>query len=225
MNKTRLSPRKETRTQGDKETRSEDLGSPCLADSMSPSSLPSPDRAKAIMDERARLLARVPAAKPRAAEMLEIATLKLADERYAVEARHVREVLRSGELTPVPGAPEFLVGLVNLRGEILAVVDLRRFLGLGGAELTDRSRIIVLGHQRAEFGVLADEVHEVTTVPIDEVLAPAAPTLALPEVGEGRVGGREFLRGVTKDALIILDGARLLKESGLFIDQSDPGGL
>jgi purine-binding chemotaxis protein CheW len=216
MNKTRLSPRKETRTQGDKETRSEDLGSPCLADSMSPSWLPSPDRAKAIMDERARLLARVPAAKPRAAEMLEIATFKLADERYAVEARHVREVLRSGELTPVPGAPEFLVGLVNLRGEILAVVDLRRFLGLGGAELTDRSRIIVLGHQRAEFGVLADEVHEVTTVPIDEVFAPVGSVAGI---------GREFLRGVTKDALIILDGARLLKESGLFIDQSDPGGL
>ena len=185
----------------------------------------SPERAKAIMDERARLLARVPAHKPRATEMLEIATFTLADERYAVEARHVREVLRSGELTPVPGAPEFLAGLVNLRGEILAVVDLRRFLGIAEAELTDRCRIIVLGHQRAEFGMLADEVYEVTTVPIDDVFAPPG---SVAGIGREPTQGREPLRsrvgrGVTKDALIILDGSELLAERRLFIDQSEAG--
>jgi purine-binding chemotaxis protein CheW len=167
------------------------------------------------MDERARRLARIPPDLPRAAEMLEIATFKLANERYAVEARHVREVLRSVEFTPVPGAPEFLVGLVNLRGEILAVVDLRKILGLAGTELTDLSRVIVLGHERAEFGVLADEVHEVTMVPIDEVFAPP---------GSAGGTGREFLRGVTKEALTILDGAALLGDARLFIHQIDEPG-
>jgi purine-binding chemotaxis protein CheW len=174
----------------------------------------SPERAKAIMDERARVLARVPPHQPGAAEILEITTFTLSSERYAVEARYVREVIRSVELTPVPGAPEFLLGLVNLRGEILAVVDLRKVLGLAGTELT--GRILVLGHERAEFGVLADEVHDVTMVPLDEVFAPPASVAGI---------GREFLRGVTKDALIILDGAALLAERRLFIEQSEEASL
>src|SRR5947209_17100846 len=79
----------------------------------------SPERARAVMEERARTLARIPPRAPHATEVLEVVTFGLADERYAVETRHVREVVRPAEFTPVPGAPDFLVGLVNLRGDIL----------------------------------------------------------------------------------------------------------
>jgi purine-binding chemotaxis protein CheW len=171
-----------------------------------------PERARAVMEERARKLARVPPQPPSAAEALEVVTFALADERYAVETCHVREVARSADLTPVPGAPDFFVGLHNLRGEILAVFDLRRFFGVADAGRTERTRVLVLGGERPEFGALADAVHEVTTLRIDEIHE--AP-------GSVAGAGRDYLRGVTAGGLMVLDGAALLRDGRLYIDQAE----
>ncbi|HKI33968.1 MAG TPA: chemotaxis protein CheW [Gemmataceae bacterium] len=172
----------------------------------------SPERARAVMEERALALARVPPRAPDAAEVLEVVTFSLANERYAVETCHAHEVVRFGDLTPVPGAPDFLVGLHNLRGEILAVFDLRRFFGVADQGLTELARLVVLGGDHAEFGVLADAVHEVTILRIDEVHG--APASAAGP-------GREYLRGVSAGGLVVLDGAVLLRDSRLFIDQAE----
>jgi purine-binding chemotaxis protein CheW len=173
---------------------------------------PSPERARAILQERARALARPPVEKPAAERLLQVVTFALGNERYALEARHVREVVRFTDFTPVPGTPAFLVGVCNLRGDILAVIDLRKFFGVAERGVTDLSRILVLGSDRAEFGVLADAVHEVIALPTVEILDP-------PETVAGI--GREYLRGVTAGALIVLDGAVLLQDGRLFIDQTD----
>lgn len=167
------------------------------------------------MDERARTLAQVPSPGSPASEFLEIATFALADEHYAVEARYVREVIRSTELTPVPGAPDFLVGIVNRRGEILAIFDLRKLLGVIGPELTNHLPVVALGGERPEFGLVVDEVHEVTRVLIKEIFPP-------PESFSGIA--RDFIRGVTQNALTLLDGEALLKDRRLFIDQADDPG-
>jgi purine-binding chemotaxis protein CheW len=173
---------------------------------------PSPERAREILGDRARKLARVPPRPPDAAEMLEVVTFALAAERYAVETCHVCEVVHCDDLTSVPGGPDFLAGLHNLRGEILAVFDLRRFFGLADPGRTERTRVIVLGGDRAEFGVLADAVHEVTALRIEEVREPPA-SVAGP--------GRDYLRGVTTGALIVLDGAALLADQRLFIERDE----
>jgi purine-binding chemotaxis protein CheW len=176
----------------------------------------SPERARAVMDERARALARVSADSEQAAELVEVVVFTLANERYAIETRHVREVVRFTDFTRLPAAPEFLVGITNLRGHILAVIDLRKFFGVAVKGLTDLSRVIVLGGERPEFGVLADTTHEVTTLRADAVLEPP-----------GSVAGvaREYLRGITQEALIVLDGAVLLADPRLFIDQGDDPGM
>src|SRR5205823_2178792 len=160
-------------------------------------------------------LARVPAQALRAGEVLEVARFLLADEFYAIETRHVTKVVRLIDITPVPGAPDFLVGVINLRGEILAVVDLRKFFDITVQASTDLSRVIVLGDDRDEFGVLADAVHEVVTLRTNEVLEPPGSVMGIE---------RQYLRGVTKDALIVLDGAALLRDSRIFIDQGDDSG-
>jgi len=170
-----------------------------------------PDRAKAVLDERARILARPPAEGPPPGGVIEVATFLLGSERYAIEAKYVREVVRLEDFTAVPGAPEFLLGVTNLRGEILAVVDLRKFFGVPAKGLTDLSRLIVLGGQRAEFGILADQAEALLTLRAPEVLEP-------PESVAGI--GREYLRGVTREALIVLDGARLLSDPRLVVDQA-----
>jgi len=175
----------------------------------------SPERARAVMEERARALARVPAEAPRAAEVLQLVVFTLADERYGIETRYVREVTRLTDYTPVPGAPDFLVGVGNVRGEILAVIDLRKFLGVAPRGVTDLSCVLVLGGERAEFGVLADAADEVLVLRTDELHEPPATVAGI---------GREYLRGVTGEALIVLDGGVLLRDGRLFIDQAEETG-
>jgi purine-binding chemotaxis protein CheW len=170
----------------------------------------SPERTRAILEERARVLAQVPAQAPQAADMVEVLIFTLSGERYAVETDCVREVLRLGGYTEVPGTPDILMGVMNLRGQIVALFDLRKLLGIPGAEASDAARVIILGGDRAEFGILAEEVFEVARLRADQVLPPA----------ESVTGpSREFIRGVTEKALILLHGAMLLKDPRLFVDE------
>jgi purine-binding chemotaxis protein CheW len=172
---------------------------------------PGPAEAKRVLDERARHLARPPAPEQAPGELLVLATFALGSERYGIETGFVREIARFLDFTPVPGAGDFLVGVTNLRGEILAVINLRRFFGVSDQGVTDLSRVVVLGRDRNEFGILADQVHDIAAVRDDEVLEPPASAPG---------AGRPYVRGVTKDALIVLAGARLLGDQRLYIDQS-----
>ena len=164
---------------------------------------------QAILDERARRLAAAIADVTFAtgAEVLEVATFTLSGERYAIETRYIREIVPLADFTPVPRSPSFLFGVVNLRGDVLAVFDLRPLLGLGQGSISDLFRVIVLGRERAEFGVLADAVHEVTTLP-------AAALFDLP----GTDGHHRFVRGVTTEALAVLDGQLVLNDTQFSID-------
>ena len=170
----------------------------------------SAEQAKAVMDERARALARVPERDPDSREILEVMTARLANEKIAIETRFVREVHRPADITPVPGSPSFLVGVTNLRGEVLAVMDLRELLGFPAAETRERPQTVILGLQRPEFGLIVDEIYEVARLRVGEVLEPP-----------GSVDGlsRDCLRGVTADALLVLDGDRLLTDRRLYVDE------
>jgi purine-binding chemotaxis protein CheW len=174
-----------------------------------------PERAREILEERARAVARVPAEALAADALIEVVRFGLADEKYAIETDCVREILRVKEITPLPGTPDFLVGITNVRGQILGVFDLRRYFGIPAPDGTDRSRVIVLGRERVEFGVLVDFVDEIALLRIDALKEPP-----------GSVAGiaREYVRGVTADALIVLDGAVLINDSRLYIDLGDEGG-
>ena len=162
------------------------------------------------MDERARALAQVPERAPDTKEILEVMTARLANERIAIETRFVREVYRPGEITPVPGSPPFLVGVTNLRGEVLAVMDLREFFGLPAAETAERPQMVVVGLDRPEFGLVVDEIYEVAKLRIGEVLEPPGSVAGL---------SRDCLRGVTADALLVLDGHMLLTDRRLYVDE------
>jgi purine-binding chemotaxis protein CheW len=173
---------------------------------------PSPARSRALLEARARQLAVPPPEPPRAGELLDLVVFVLARERYAIETRVLREIVRFADFTPVPGAADFLVGVTNLRGEILPVIDLRRFFALPDRGLTDQSRVLVLGLERRELGVLADETHDRITVAAAAVFAPAAATPS---------GGRAYIRGFTEDAVVVLDGQKLLRDPRLVIDHSE----
>jgi purine-binding chemotaxis protein CheW len=159
-----------------------------------------------VLRERARQLARVIAEPPRAGEVLELVGFVLAGERYAIESRFVREVARLTRFTPVPGTPGYVLGVTNLRGEILALFDLRHLLGVVTEGVTDLGRVVVLGESRREFGLLADAASEILYVP--------GASLAQPETAWGRA----YLQGVTPDGVVGLSGEALLRDPRLTLD-------
>lgn len=168
-----------------------------------------PERIRALLEERARALARPPEpVEP--ADTLAVVTFALGRERYAIETQYVREVARLREVSPVPGAPDFVLGVANLRGEVLCLVDLRRFFDVPATGLTELSRMIIFGIERVEFGILVDEAFEIVKLRRDDVISS-------PESISGL--GRAYVLGVTREALIVLDGAALLCDPRLYVNQ------
>ncbi|HET7421916.1 MAG TPA: chemotaxis protein CheW [Gemmatimonadales bacterium] len=128
---------------------------------------------------------------------LHLVTFTLDREAYGVPVQRVREVIRVGEITRVPQAPEHVRGVTNLRGRILPVVELRSRLGLTPAVLTPRSRIVVTEAHGRILGLLVDAVLQVTRIPADTV-QPAPEDIRTPEA--------DWLAGVARrpDRLLIL---------------------
>lgn len=168
-----------------------------------------PERNRAILKSRAQRIARAPEKRHSTAD-LELVEFLVAGERYAVESRHVREVLRLRNLTPVPCTPPFVRGVVNLRGQIVPVVDLRRFFDLPDPGITDLNRVIVIRDETRELGLLADRVLGIRALATN-LLQPGLPTLT--DIRE------TYLRGVTADRLIVLNPARLLTEKSLTVHE------
>ncbi|HEX9581034.1 MAG TPA: chemotaxis protein CheW [Gemmatimonadales bacterium] len=161
---------------------------------------PSPEQARQLLEDRARALARAPD-PVRTGDTIELVTFAVADEVYGIESAYVLEVFRLVDLSPLPGAEPPVSGLTTWRGELLAILDLRRVLGLPTTPLHDLNRVVVLGAERAAFGLLADEVRGL-------VSRPAAEVRALPE---GIAADREYLRGITDDAILVLQANTLLE--------------
>ncbi len=141
------------------------------------------------------------------ASMLQFVTFVLAGEHYAVEILKVREVNTMREITPVPKAPAFLAGAMNLRGKVVPVLDLRRRFGLDSREPDERTKIIIMIIRGVVMGVIVDAVLEVLRV-LPEQIVPPLPASA-------RMSG-DFIRGIirTGDTLVIaIDADRLFSEA------------
>ncbi len=130
----------------------------------------------------------------------------MASELYGIENRYIREVYALKDFTPLPCTPSFVFGIINIRGRIVSVIDIKRFFDLPDRGLSDQNKVIVLSSSTMEFGILADEIRGVRNVLSKDVQA------GLPTLTGIRL---EYLLGVTEDRLIILDGGKLLTDKNL----------
>lgn len=163
-----------------------------------------------ILRARARALARPREQVAVAASSLELLEFRLAQECYALETRYVREVVALRDLTPLPCTPPFVLGIVNVRGRILPVLDIKKFFDLPEQGLTDLHHIILVRGNDLEFGLLADVIIGVRTVPT-ETLQPSVPTLT---------GIRDaYLKGVTAEHLVVLDLERILTDPAIIVHE------
>lgn len=124
-------------------------------------------------------------------------TFQLDDEYYAINASSVDEVLRHTEITPVPGAPSFVLGIINLRGDVLTVIDTREVFGLSPRPIDVQSRIVVVELEDFVVGVLVDRVAEVVDLH-EEAMEPPPNT--------GDMQATRFMQGVYRhhDELLVL---------------------
>jgi purine-binding chemotaxis protein CheW len=137
-------------------------------------------------------------------EILQLVTFHVDEEEFGVGILEVREINRMMEITRVPHAPGFVEGVINLRGQVIPVVDLRKRFGLGEVERDKNTRIVVVELGETVVGFLVDSVSEVLRVPTS-IVEPPPPI----------VGGidSEYIEGVVKledRLLILLDLRRLL---------------
>jgi purine-binding chemotaxis protein CheW len=166
--------------------------------------------ASEILRARARVLARETGPESAAQNGIEVVEFHLAHEAYAVEMRWVEEVYPFRELTPLPHAPAFIRGVVNVRGRILPVFDLKRFFDLPEKGLTDLHRIIVARSQDLHLGLLADVVIGIRSVTPGS-LQPSLPTLT---------GIRaDYLKGVDGGRLIVLNLERIFSDPRIIVHQ------
>lgn len=163
---------------------------------------------KRILTARAKILAQKPA--PAAGDSLEVVEFTLASERYAFAAEFVHEVYSLEDLTPLPCTPAFVLGIINLRGSILSVIDIKKFFDLPQTALSELNKIIILESAKMTFGIMVDHicgVHHILCADIQ----PALPTLT---------GVREeYLLGVTAQRLVILDAGKLLTDQKLIVQE------
>ncbi|WP_375750860.1 chemotaxis protein CheW [Vibrio sp. HN007] len=139
-------------------------------------------------------------------EVLQWVTFQLEEETYGINVMQVREVLRYSEIAPVPGAPDYVLGIINLRGNVVTVIDTRSRFGLMEGEVTDNTRIIVIESERQVIGILVDSVAEVVYLRSSEIDT-------TPSVGTDE--SAKFIQGVSNrdgKLLILVDLNKLLTD-------------
>ena len=133
-------------------------------------------------------------------------TYQLENETYGIDVMQIREVLRSPEISPVPGAPHYVLGIINLRGNVVAIIDTRSRFGLPRREVDDASRIVILEAGDFVVGFLVDSVSEVAELDNSKIEPP-------PDTGSGDAS--KFISGLynrKEGLLILIDANKLLSE-------------
>ena len=141
-----------------------------------------------------------------AEEVLQWVTFQLDRETYGINVMQVQEVLRYTEIAAVPGAPDYVLGIINLRGNVVTVIDTRSRFGLQPAEVSDNSRIVIIEPEKQVIGIMVDSVAEVVYLRASEI--DVAPSVGTEE-------SAKFIQGVSNrdgELLILVDLNKLLSD-------------
>jgi len=139
-------------------------------------------------------------------QVLRWVTFQMDKEVYGINVSQVREVLRVSEIAPVPGAPDYVLGIINLRGNVVTVIDTRKRFGLSSVDPDDASRIVIIDVDSQQVGILVDSVAEVVDLHASSIEMP-------PNVGNDETS--KYIEGVTSlggELLILVDLNKFLRE-------------
>lgn len=172
---------------------------------------PTLQESRSLLKKNALILARKLENVAIAQEFLNIIEFRLAKETYGIESIFISEVYPLKDFTPLPGVPSFVRGIVNVRGKIFSIIDLKKRFGLPEKELSQLNLLIILHNDQMEFGILADDILGAYSIALDAIQAAPLTVTGI---------GAEYLRGVTADRVIILDATKILGDEMLIVHQN-----
>jgi len=165
-----------------------------------------------ILKKRAVALAKETEKPDANLKFLEIIEFRLALETYGVESKYIREIYPLKDFTPLPGTPSFVLGLTNVRGQILSVIDLKKFFNLPEKGLGELNKIIIVRNELMEFGILADDILGARGVRLEDIQESPATVSGI---------GAEYLKGITKERMAVLDMEKILNDTKIVVDQHE----
>ena len=171
----------------------------------------SPEERRSLLKTRAQALALREDDQAGQQQRVEIIVFRLAYETYGIETAFVREVYPLKDMTPLPGTPAFVIGIINVRGQIVSVIDLKTFFGLPDKGLGELNKVIILHNDRMEFGVLADVVEGTQSVVCEELMAAPPGVIGI---------GEKYLKGVTKEHIVVLEAESILDDKNIVVNQN-----
>lgn len=171
----------------------------------------SPEEIQQILKARAAVLAKEAVAKKEIKHPLSVLQFKLADETYAIASSFIREVYAAKGIKPLPCTPDFVCGIINVRSQVMSVIDLKPLLGLKKQESIGYPIIIILHSDSMEFGIGADQILGANIIDLK------AMQTKLPSV-KGR--GETYLKGIINQHIVVLDGYKLLTDPNLIVDET-----
>lgn len=163
-----------------------------------------------ILNERASIVAKKAETADQRIVQIPVVEFVLFPESYAVELKYIREVFTLRDMTLIPGTPPYVMGVINFRGSILSVLNLKILFGLKEKGLTEFNKVIILSNGALEFGIVADKITGNQNIPANTL---NEPPLTLTGIGA------EFVTGITPEGLIFLNAARMLDGGKLIVDQ------
>lgn len=168
---------------------------------------PGPGDRERILKARAEVLARE-TEETKDKDSFEIVEFLLANENYGIESRYIREVYPIRDYTPLPCTPSFVLGLINVRGQIMSVINIKKFFDMPDKGISDLNKVIIIHADMMEFGILADEILGVRNVALSDIQPPPPALTGIRE---------ECLRGITREQTVILDAKRLLEDGKIVV--------
>ena len=169
------------------------------------------DGAKEILADRAKKIAgRKDPDHLQGGKTISVVEFLLIPETYAFEEKFVSEVLLLKEITTIPGTPPFVMGVINLRGRVVSVVNLKNLFNLKDRGLTELNKVMILKNEEMEFGVVADSILGNRTIFLN--------TLSQPPLTLNGIAAK-YISGVTQDGLILLDANKLLSSRQIILNK------
>lgn len=167
------------------------------------------DSEKEILIERAKKIAgRKNSDTNVAVEQISVVEFQLTPERYAFAESFVLEVLSLKEITTIPGTPDFVMGVINLRGRVVSIINLKTLFNLKERGLTELNKVMILKNETMEFGVVADAILGNAIIDLS--------TLSAPPINLDNAGV-EYITGVTPEGLILLNANSLLTSKQIIL--------
>lgn len=172
------------------------------------------EQKKAILDERAAFLAQAPLTVNKRENQLDVLEVIISGEHFAIEAKFVREASKLGAPTRLPCTPNFVLGLINFRGQILPLLDLREILELKQQVQNSNLMVVVVQSDKGQAGIAVDEIAGISSIAEADLQVPkqlVSPSLV------------PLFKGIRSDRLALLDVNALFSDRRLVVDSGPQG--